>query len=185
MFQAQPTITIWALFLKVWHFKKLQALHNVMFKLNSDEITAVVTTLKLMHCVCYFDRLSEFFFAVFYIKTCAEFWEHILETAYENENSFVVCVTYSQYWVFITLEAADWRCVSALWRPGQRGTLAPGVFLWATGTAGQDSVCLDSATLQRSALSDCEETRLQLPETAIKTQCNTISRQFDDSFILD
>lgn len=152
------------------------------------------TLMKSLQSWQHWNWCTVFVILIFWVSFSLQYF--ILRRVQSFENTFwrlhmkmktvlFVCVTYSQYWVFITLEAADWRCVSALWRPGQRGTLAPGVFLWATGTAGQDSVCLDSATLQRSALSDCEETRLQLPETAIKTQCNTISRQFDDSFILD
>lgn len=73
------------------------------------------------------------------------------------------------YIISITLEAADWRYVSALWRPGRRGIQGSAVFLSATETAELDSVCSDSAAPQRSALSDCEETLLQPPDTQMET----------------
>jgi len=70
--------------------------------------------------------------------------------------------------MIITSEAADGRCVSALWRPGRRGILGSGVFPSATGTAELDSFCLDSTAPQRSAPSDCGVPRLQPPEAEME-----------------
>lgn len=80
--------------------------------------------------------------------------------------------------LYFTLEAADWRCVSALQWAGHRGTLGSAVFLWATETAGPGSACLDWAAPQRSAPSDCWETHLQPPERGGKYNMLALKDKF-------
>ncbi len=131
--------------------------------------------------VCHFAFLNEeftsFLFFSFFFWLYEEFWPILknIKTMEKNCN----------YISLITWEAADWRWVSALRRPARTEIQGSAVCLSATETAELDSVCSDSAAPQRSALSDCEGTRLQPPETQIQTQFASIRRQFGDSFKLD